>query len=334
MIRLSLILLGIGISLLLTSCFKEDERVTPHVPGTTEIDTIPMTNLYKYQVYYKLSTGEAALSVDRKLWDIAFESGAGGWHIRLNTGCFMYAAELAKEEFGIPVDSTGAVWKFDTSNGNADSTAIGIWYTVSGTDTNSKQNLYLINRGIDEQGNDRGYRQFIVDSLRNDTWYFRIADFNGTNAHSYAIHKDASLNYVQFSFTDPASQPAEPLKESWDLLFTQYTTLLYTDLGEPYPYLVTGVLLNPNLVEVARDTVSSFESITFESVQDLEFSKQQDFIGYHWKYYNFDTGAYTVDPAQIYIIRDVNGLLFKLRFLGFYNNKGEKGFPSIEYQQL
>jgi hypothetical protein len=59
-----------------------------------------------------------------------------------------------------------------------------------------------------------------------------------------------------------------------------------------------------------------------------------DFIGYDWKYYDFETGSYTVDFSRSYIIRTRAGFYFKLRFAGFYNASGEKGYPVIEFQRL
>ena len=270
----------------------------------------------------------------RKQWDLSFGSATDGWHVRLNSSCFMYAATMNPGQFGMQADTSGLTWKFDNSNGNPDSTAIGKWFKVDGTDTVTNGNLIIINRGLDESGNDRGFRQLIIDSLSNNTFYFRVANFNGSDPHSYQVSRDSQLNHALFSFDDAAANFQEPSTESWDLLFTQYTTLLFTDQGEPYPYLVTGILLNPHLVEVAQDSASSFANITFETAKNLTYSKRQDFIGYDWKFYNFDNGVYTVRTNLVYVIRDESGYYYKLRFLGFYNDKGEKGYPSIEFQRL
>jgi len=334
MIRGYQLLVLLVISILAVSCFKEDEKITPHEPGNTRVDTIEITNLYKNQVYYDLGVGEPASVNLRKLWDLGFGSAVDGWHVRLNTSCFMYAGTLSFGQFGMPADTTGVVWLFDNSNGDVDSTAIGSWFNVIGNDTVSNGNLIIINRGLDESGNERGLFQLMIDSLANNTFYFRVANLDGSNQRSMAISKDPELNHVLFSFKNEIDNFQEPPANSWDLLFTQYTTLLYTDLGEPYPYLVTGVLLNPARVEIAQDTINDFGNITFESAKSLTYSTQQDFIGYDWKYYNFDTGVYTVRMDRVYIIRAESGYYYKLRFLGFYNGLGEKGYPSIEYQQL
>lgn len=332
--RIPLVISLFAALILLNSCFKEDEKVLPHEPGENQIDTIALTNLYKNQVYFDLENGGAVLSNLRKTWDLSFESSSEGHGIRLNSSCFMVAAKISASTFGMPADTSGAIWKFDNSNGHPDSTAIGNWFEILESDTIFMGEFLLINRGIDENGNERGFRQLILDSLKNNTYYLRTARFDGSDIQPFEVKKDENYERILFSFDSSIQTPDEPAAGAWDLLFTQYTTLLYTDEGDPYPYLVTGVLLNPHRVEAARDTSLVFSTISFESVSGLTFSDQQDFIGYDWKYYDFDAGTYTVDFNKIYIIRSRNGLLFKLRFLGFYNQKGEKGYPSIEYQRL
>jgi hypothetical protein len=320
-----------------SSCFKDDEAITPHVPGDFITDTISLTDNYKYQVYYSL-TDSNSINVNLKdNWDLGFESLQQGWRVILNTSCFMKSAYLDGQEFGTTVDTVGAIWVFNPSDGSADSLAIGKWFTVQGSDTVGVNRLLVIDRGIDVNGNSRGYNQLVIDSLVNGVYYFRIANLNGSNPKSYSIAKEKGVNHVLFSISNPAVVIHEPGTTSWDLLFTQYTTLLYTDIGDPYPYLVTGVLINPFFVEVAVDSITPFENIDFDKAVAMKFTDAADRIGYNWKIYDFNAGTYTVNSDYIYILRDTKGYLYKLRFIGFYkfnNNKLEKGYPSFEYQKL
>jgi hypothetical protein len=142
-----------------------------------------------------------------------------------------------------------------------------------------------------------------------------------------------------FSFDEGSKQSGlEPLKNDWDLLFTQYTTLLYTNEGDPYPYLLTGVLSNPFLIRVAQDTLYDFSEIDLTIAQSLTYSTALDEIGYDWKDVVGDvsTGnvSYVVIEGRNYIVRDTEGFYFKLRFTSFYNNSGDKGYPTFEYQKL
>ena len=60
-----------------------------------------------------------------------------------------------------------------------------------------------------------------------------------------------------------------PLSDSWSLLFSKYTTMLVTDAGELYPYLVMGALLNPNGVAASLDTIHDFMDIQLADTIDL-----------------------------------------------------------------
>jgi len=124
------------------------------------------------------------------------------------------------------------------------------------------------------------------------------------------------------------------MPDRWSILFTRYTTMLVTDEGENYPYLVVGALLNPNGVTAARDTIHDFLDLDINDVADLEFTIQADVIGYDWKYYNFDAGVYTIEPDKNYVIRDRDGFLYKLRFVDFYSDEGVKGYPTFEFVRL
>ena len=121
---------------------------------------------------------------------------------------------------------------------------------------------------------------------------------------------------------------------SYDLLFTQYSTLLFTSEGAAYPYLVTGVLLNRGLVTAAIDSVTNFSNITMVTAAKMNFSSALDVIGYDWKVFNFTAGVYTVRTGLNYVIKDREGIYYKLRFIGFNNASGTKGYPVFEYQGL
>ncbi|HRS01468.1 MAG TPA: HmuY family protein [Bacteroidota bacterium] len=42
----------------------------------------------------------------------------------------------------------------------------------------------------------------------------------------------------------------------------------------------------------------------------------------------------TKNNTKDYIIKSVNGYLYKLHFTAFYNEKGVKGYPKFEFQKL
>jgi hypothetical protein len=294
-----------------------------------------MTDNYKYQVYFDLASGKAVSTNLKTESDLGFECSDSGWKIILNTGDFMKVADMGLIPFGQPHDTAGMKMKFDKSDGNPDSLAFGKWFTISNGDTVSLNHVYAISRGLDQNGNPLGLYQVVFDSLKNGSYYFRFALLNGQDQHSGKVIKDPSVNYLWFSLSGGgAVMNLEPPKDSYDLVFTQYTTLLFTSAGEAYPYLVTGVLLNRNGIEAIKDSLLEFNSVTLGNVNTIPLSSALDVIGYDWKTFDFNAGSYTVRTNIFYVIRDKSGYLYKLRFIGFYNQKGEKGYPVIEYQSL
>ena len=321
-------------TIIVTSCFKEDEMVPPHPKGDVKTDTIAMTDTYKYQLYFSLDSGGVVKSNIKTASDLGFECTSSGWHIILNSSTFMKVADLGQVEFGQKQDTTGTTLKFDKSDGNPDSIAIGEWFTLAGNDTLSNGHVYAVSRGLDELGNTLGLYQVIFDSLKMGIYYFRYAPLSGGSAQSAIVHKDPTVNYIWFSLADNAVRQLEPPTNQYDLLFTQYTTLLYTDEGIPYPYLLTGVLSNRSGISIAIDSLDSFQEINRDIALTQHYSQAMDAIGWDWKYYDFNSSVYTIRPNLNYIIRNKSGYFYKLRFIGFYDQNGSKGYPVIEYQGL
>ena len=191
---------------------------------------------------------------------------------------------------------------------------------------------------IDENGNPLGLHQITFDSLKNGIFYFRHAPLEGGDPVHAIVRKNSKYRYVWFSLATNDTIPAEPAMDQWDLLFTQYTTMLYTDAGEPYPYLLTGVLSNPSGVQIAQDTLYDFSALDLDAAGSLIYSEAYDEIGYDWKDVVGDVSTgmvtYVIVEGLNYVVRDAEGFYYKLRFIGFYNNSGSKGYPTFEYQKL
>ena len=339
--RTTTFIILLSLILILQSCFKEDEKIAPHDPGDVITETIEMQSDYRYQVYYDLGTGSVVSSNFKDEWDLGFECAPGGWHVILNTSNFMLAGNTGLTVFNDATDTAGTAWRYDPSSGNLDSTAIGNWISFSPADSSVSisQHVYIIDRGYDEAGNLRGLKKVVFTGWDADRYSFRYANLDGSGEDSIEVVKDPAVNFICFSFDEGGRVIGlEPPKNSWDLLFTQYTTLLFTNEGDPYPYLVTGVLANRTGVEVACDTLVDFSSITLEQAVNFTFSTIQDEIGYDWKDVIGDvsTGnvSYVIIPGINYVVKDAGGFYYKLRFISFYNDEGEKGFPTFEFQLL
>mgnify|MGYP001210809757 CR=1 FL=1 len=330
------VILAILLSVSLVSCFKENDYVIKPIP-------IPQTkipySIYEYETYFSLSDAKIVAHNNYADWDLGFESTESGYHIILNSSRFMYAGNTGSTDFNGITTNIADTMIFDRSSGNLDSTAIGNWGDFSDMQNPTfYQKVYIINRGVDENGTSFGFKKIIFEKLENNTYYIHFANLDNTDEHFFQIPKNPSLNFVQFSFENGGNlNTQQPNKELWDFNLTKYSTILFDNNNIPTPYMVRGALINSG-ISVAKDTITPFESISFENISSYTFSNKQDAIGYDWKIYKNDN--YIVKLNYSYIIKDRSNNYYKLRFTDFYNsidtdpNFGEKGYLSFQFEKL
>ena len=315
-----------------TSCFEDDQIMAP-IQVDLSVGTVNLTENYTYQVFYDLETNSDVAQNLISDWDLGFECSDTGWHIILNTSKMMLAGNTENTDFDAVSSAENVDMAFDPSHISVDdSTAISKWYSFSGNKPVSHLHTFLIDRGTDENGELLGLKKVVFDIREDGSYLLRFANLDGSMENNDVIEKNSNLNFVCYSF-DNGITDIEPDKEAWDLLFTKYTTMLYSD-DEPYPYVVTGVLLNQHKVMAMQDTLLSFDDITKEYAETIQLSNQKDTIGYDWKVYNFDNSRYIVDTSRVFIIKDHSDSYYKLRFVDFYNSTGEKGYPAFEFIEL
>ncbi len=320
------ILISVVFSVFASSCSKDEIPVPKHLPGESLTDVVDMGNLYPDQIWYNIETNTEVSRNKKTDWDLAFENNNDGWHITLNGANLAYASPTGKADITAVHDTVGADWRWDEFSGNLDSTAIGDWRITP--------QIYLLNRGIDEVGKSLGFTKIRMDSATETHFYFRHAELNSDTWIAAEIVKDPNYFYSYYSLNNTGNQvQIAPPMTTWDIVFTQYTFVFY-DMDPVVPYLVTGVILNPNLPQSNKVFTKEFESITLADLSAPNYTDRIDNIGYNWKWYDFDVGYYTTDPSKNYIFRTQSGKFYKIHFLDWYNQGGEKGSPRFEYSEL
>lgn len=311
-------------ALLLQSCLPGETPVPVHEAGDVLTASVNMENDYKWQIYYNLKTSTEIGKNDKGSWDLGFESGSDGYHIILNNAKQMTAYRTDKTDFqAVNAADTAGRLRFDSPSGSLDSTAIGDWREGSP--------VYIINRAHDGTS-ERGLKKVQILSVNDQTYQIRIAGMGGDNDQTISIPKDDQYNFTFISLADGQQVSVEPPKESWHIVFSQYTHIYY-DMDNT-PYTVTGCLLNRYNTSVAVDTIRDFADITYEDIPSYTFSTDINAIGFDWKTYSLSTNIYVVDIHKNYIIRTAAGAYFKLHFIDFVSPTGEKGNPKWEFQEL
>ncbi len=329
----------IGGCLLLSfsGCEKAETPVEPYDRGEAITDSVNLGHLYRNQIWYDLHTNSVVSSNLKTDWDLAFSAANDGFEIKLNGSRAMFAyptnannlASISMANLPQPDDPN---WKCDDSSGDLSKTAIGDWQTDNP--------VYIIDRGYNLEGDKMGYLKVLFSEIANGEYVFSYAGINSTDIQTATIAKDDIYNFVYFSFDAQSSVIIAPPKDSYDLVFTQYTHVFEEAVpslpffSPPFPYVVTGVLQNPNGVMVAVNNDEEYKKISLQDIYNYSFEENLSTIGWEWKVYDFDANAYLINPSLSYLIEDVEGYFYKLRFIDFYNNEGEKGHPTFEFQKL
>jgi hypothetical protein len=277
-IKYSAILLSL---MLLTGCFPKDDLVIP-----LDIDLIEIPySMYDTQTWFSLQNMSVTSHNAFSDWDLGFESIGTGHHIILNTSKFMHAGNTGSTDFyGITTNICDTM-VYDDSGGDLNKTAIGEWadFTEPSNPVYHRQ-VYIIDLGADNDGVLFGSKKITIDSLVNNTYSIHFSNLDGSDEYHAEVVTDPERSFTLFSFSNGGNVVnAWPAGSSWDLCFTQYSTILYDDNNIATPYLVRGVYINMTGTAAARDTVNSFYDITANDISGYTFSSAQDIIGYDWK---------------------------------------------------
>jgi hypothetical protein len=288
---------------------------------------------YSNQIYVDLESGYVK-SVKVNSWDLAFDCDAQSNNIYLNGGSAgVLVATIGKGYFLNSIQPNLLKWNWDAANGMSDSLALKNGFS-SGI---SNDSVYLIDRGSLVAPNER-YFQFKLLLCNNDSFLIQTANRYGQQITNHTIIKNHSKLLSYFTFANGGSTlDFEPPKSDWDLCFLNYRSVYY-EFNPPLLYSVVGTFINTKNIQVALDSANTF---TFEEIGPQHFSLQnfsnnRDVIGFDWKVPMFGgTGVtYRTRNYVTYFIKEkTNGntdKLFKLRFIDFYDTRGNKGSPTYE----
>ena len=310
---------------ILASCEKKEEPVNP---AKSLALTAGMGSTYDKMLYFNVSTGLFVQETEHLPYDLQFQNKAEDQHLYLNSSNFMFVKNMGVVPFASVSDTIGgSEWRYDYPTGEEHRTAFGDWMNENGA---SKMEVFILNRGTNTDGFPIGFVKMQILGADKDGYTMRIADLDNQNDTTLTIEKNPDNDRIQFWLQTMAVEEIEPASALWHLLFTQYTDYDITDQGDTIPYSVRGVLINPNSTSIAQLENVDFDTVILEDVQSLNYSKLRNAIGYNWKKFSIDTGIYQVVSNQVYIIKENGGNYYKLRFVDFYNDQGEKGFAKFE----
>lgn len=336
------------IALSFSSCFKKEDPI--QLPaGTSDIKTLFLGNDYENEMYFDLSTN-SYMQKQRIEWDMRFETTDNGWGIFVNTGANIKVRRLDLYHLNEPKNfDTTSIMQLpalqELPDGKPENSAFKDWRTYKqGMGASQIHGIYVVE--LTHTTGAKRLKRFQIESVNDTAFVCVITDlFDAAgdsvffNNNKTIIRKNKNKNYTYLSFKNYTHivQDQEPDKDKWDFVFSRYTHWFAGILpnGALFPYNVTGVLSSKNNVEVAKDSISNFIDISGQNIASYTFSTEANAIGFDWKTHSFSAaGTYTVNSKLNYIIKDTDGFYYKLRFLDFYNAKGEKGYPKFEFERI
>lgn len=348
----------------LVSCSKDEEEnnviIVPPSEGAVLKPSVGGPN-QPNQVFLDLSTTEAK-AVNRNSWDLAFSSGSD-FRVAINGSVKMAVKQLATTDMSITQveDSNVAVGAGTnpSSNGYCDNptgvlsgAGAGLGTAIAEISANDADNkVYLVNLGFDistttpalgsvsTDGNARGWKKIRI--LRNGATGYKVqyADLNATTYTEKTITKDTNFNFTFFSFASGNTVAVEAQKTKWDLCFTTFTN--YVNFGTEVTYgysdfIVSNMKGGSKVYQVLTSEIT-YDNFVKSNIVEENFTPSttdQRIIGSNWRNGGSQTTQPSIRTDRFYVLKDVDGNYYKVKFLTLTNEAGERGNPTVQYAIL
>jgi len=323
-----------AIALLLgISACEKSEKLYPPPKKIEGIQTmvVHMGEERNNEIWVSLRTGNYSIS-DGTLWDLSFSCREGQNAIFINTGNDAWVYDADTGAFGEILRAPLVGWQYDKPSGHFDSTGIGKW---CGSNHRSYHRRYILDRGMSFTGANR-YFKFMLDHSGPDSYELLYGRLDDMVPVRLTVPRISGKNFNYFGFEAGGLVPAEPLdKQDWDIVFRKYKTLLFEEgTGKPYDYIVVGCMLNPYKTRCAETESVEFEKVNRQVASTMLFTNHLDAIGWDWKTYDRVSGKYLINYRKTFIVETSDGRMFKLRFVDYYNDLGQRGYPKMEFQEI
>jgi len=306
---------------------------TTCLQASVKSDSITLLPGYANEVYYSMKNG-IIQTAPHATWDIAFRTMKRSSSILTNDGAgvVLYTYPKADTNGWATLDTTGLStwtpmyndpenWENGAFSRNAKSYPDYGWAVYNGvTHDLNGDSLFVIKL---RDGSCR--KLWMIKKFSTlDIYKFRFANLDGTNDHTVSedISGLTATDFSGYSLQTNARVAFQPVKSSWDILFTRYMSLQ----PDGTPYLVTGVLSN--------DTVSTKNfhpvALTYSDYGLGTWDSTRSSIGWDWKVFDMINFVYHVVDSSVYFVKPVSGDIYKLIFTAYAGSSTGKVKFNVE----
>ena len=281
-------------------------------------DEISMNPGNTDMVFYAMENGTVS-SVPQSSWDIAFEVTPMGSTIRINggSGCelMLYGGLETWDNIDASVIETlpkvyndPSNWELGAYSQGGDGVfdiGWGLYDIVTHIVTGNKVFILKLSDGT--------LKKTKITSLEAGEFKYVYANIDGSESQELSVVQSdyTDKNFVYFNFESETLIDLEPANTSWDMVFLKYLA----DVGGGFYYPVTGCLINKNVMAQQLDGL-------FDPFYDGDLNSElntdlANTIGYDWKDYDMDLGAYILAEDRCYFVSQVNGITWRVVFTAF-----------------
>lgn len=283
-------------------------------------ETVTINPGYTHQTFYSLANGTVVTPVNND-WDLAFQISGFEASILINSKnnvrLFNAGREVSDWNMITPFDTIGYLnpthelinsdtsWRLGAFNQThtADPFDLGWGNYDFATHIVTGDSLYYLRLANGQ------VKKIQIINLANGVYNFRFADTNGSNEVTASLSKAAFQGklFGYYSIVNQTTLDREPLKNDFDLVFTQYMAVF------PLTYKVTGVLQNDSVPALKVYPVDVSTAVT----NGQNYSYHINTIGYDWKAFDLNTNQWVIEDSLVYFLKDRSGNYWKLWFTGF-----------------
>ena len=297
------------------------------ISGTTGLAQIPMLPQqvimgpgYANEVYYQFTTF-STYETPRDAWDISFKTMPESAAVLINdgTGATLWAYPYADTTGWVAIDTFELyLWpplyndEDDWENGAFNRNSAGYpdygWGVYnSTTQVITGDSIFIM------QLSDDSYKKvwIVQKNTVENSYILRYANLDGSDYQEITLDCDPYIGKDMVGFDMQVNIPVDyqPVKESWDILFTKYMAIHPSGT----PVIVTGVQGNPAILTKRFYPVDP----EFNDWESAPWDSTKSNIGWDWKWFDLGSMTYFIEDSMVFYVKEQAGNVYRLKFTGF-----------------